>query len=132
LAALQLSRSLSTSPFVATRRQAQGPCPGPAIGWARGNTLRRHAVTARLDTIDDAELRRRVRSASVFARVVPEQKLRLVAALKENGEIVAMTGVASTTPPPWSLRTSASRWAGGEATWRAKRPAEDDRSLRGA
>ena len=40
----------------------------------------------------DAELRERVRSTNVFARMVPEQKLRLVSALKANGEVVAMTG----------------------------------------
>ncbi|CCG08683.1 cation-translocating P-type ATPase [Pararhodospirillum photometricum] len=34
----------------------------------------------------------RVRTASVFARIMPEQKLRLVLALKADGEIVAMTG----------------------------------------
>ena len=38
------------------------------------------------------QLRDRVRTANVFARVLPEQKLRLVEALKANGEIVAMTG----------------------------------------
>ncbi len=45
-----------------------------------------------LDAMDENELRRRVRTASVFARVVPEQKLRLVRALQANGEVVAMTG----------------------------------------
>ncbi|HXK37130.1 MAG TPA: cation-translocating P-type ATPase, partial [Candidatus Paceibacterota bacterium] len=45
-----------------------------------------------LDAMSDAELRRRIGSVNVFARVVPEQKLRLVQALKENGEVVAMTG----------------------------------------
>ena len=35
---------------------------------------------------------RRVRTATVFARIMPEQKLRIVNALKANGEIVAMTG----------------------------------------
>lgn len=45
-----------------------------------------------LEEIDEAELRRRIRSVNVFARMVPEQKLRLVAALKANGEVVAMTG----------------------------------------
>jgi Ca2+-transporting ATPase len=45
-----------------------------------------------LEKFDDAELRRRVRTINVFARMVPEQKLRLVNALKANGEVVAMTG----------------------------------------
>ena len=47
---------------------------------------------AELDALDDAALEKRIPLASVFARVVPEQKLRLVLALKANGEIVAMTG----------------------------------------
>jgi len=42
--------------------------------------------------IGDAELRERVKSTNIFARMVPEQKLRLVNALKANGEVVAMTG----------------------------------------
>jgi Ca2+-transporting ATPase len=45
-----------------------------------------------LDSLDDAQLRDKVRSVNVFCRVVPEQKLRLVVALKANGETVAMTG----------------------------------------
>jgi P-type Ca2+ transporter type 2C len=45
-----------------------------------------------LDRMDDEELRQRIESVSIFARVVPEQKLRLVKALKANGEVVAMTG----------------------------------------
>lgn len=45
-----------------------------------------------LDTLDEAELQLRVRTINVFARMVPEQKLRLVNALKANGEVVAMTG----------------------------------------
>jgi Ca2+-transporting ATPase len=36
--------------------------------------------------------RKRIRTVNIFARVVPEQKLRLVTALKNNGEVVAMTG----------------------------------------
>ena len=47
---------------------------------------------ADLESIDDEELQRRVQSINVFARMVPEQKLRLVNALKANGEVVAMTG----------------------------------------
>ncbi|HYK15833.1 MAG TPA: cation-translocating P-type ATPase, partial [Burkholderiales bacterium] len=45
-----------------------------------------------LQAMDDAELRSRIRTASVFARVIPEQKLRLIEAFKANGDIVAMTG----------------------------------------
>ena len=45
-----------------------------------------------LEKMDEAELQRRVRTINVFARMVPEQKLRLVNALKANGEVVAMTG----------------------------------------
>jgi P-type Ca2+ transporter type 2C len=45
-----------------------------------------------LDRMSDQELARRIRGVQIFARVVPEQKLRLVNALKANDEIVAMTG----------------------------------------
>lgn len=45
-----------------------------------------------LDAMSDAELQREVGRVNVFCRVVPEQKLRLVNALKTSGEIVAMTG----------------------------------------
>jgi len=45
-----------------------------------------------LARLDDAALADRVRTATVFARIQPEQKMRIVQALKANGEIVAMTG----------------------------------------
>ncbi len=45
-----------------------------------------------LDGLDDAAFRDRVREVNIYARIVPEQKLRLVNALKSGGEIVAMTG----------------------------------------
>jgi Ca2+-transporting ATPase len=47
---------------------------------------------AQLEKASDEELRGIVRAISVYARVAPEHKLRLVQALKANGEIVAMTG----------------------------------------
>ncbi len=45
-----------------------------------------------LEKLDDGELAQRAKSASVFARIMPEQKLRIVQAFKSDGEIVAMTG----------------------------------------
>ena len=45
-----------------------------------------------IENLDNSELARRARTASVFARIMPEQKLRIVQALKADGEIVAMTG----------------------------------------
>jgi Ca2+-transporting ATPase len=42
--------------------------------------------------MDDAVLQQRIEAVTIFARVVPEQKLRIVNALKAHGEIVAMTG----------------------------------------
>ncbi len=53
-----------------------------------------HAVITgpELDQLEDAELQQRIQEVNIFARVVPEQKLRLVNAFKQNGQIVAMTG----------------------------------------
>ena len=45
-----------------------------------------------LKKLSDDELRKRILHVNIFARVVPEQKLRIVEALKANNEIVAMTG----------------------------------------
>ena len=45
-----------------------------------------------LNKISDEELREVVKKVKVFARVSPEHKVRIVTALKENGEITAMTG----------------------------------------
>ncbi len=47
---------------------------------------------AELDLMSDDELKERIKNTSIFARAVPEQKLRIVKALKANGEVVAMTG----------------------------------------
>jgi Ca2+-transporting ATPase len=66
-------------------------------------TARAIAAQANLETGDvvaggefermsDDDLKQRVRSATIFARTMPEQKLRIVDALKANGEVVAMTG----------------------------------------
>jgi Ca2+-transporting ATPase len=45
-----------------------------------------------LERMSEKELVERISTVSLFARVVPEQKLRIVNALKARGEVVAMTG----------------------------------------
>jgi Ca2+-transporting ATPase len=47
---------------------------------------------AELDEMDDARFAEAVRNTSVFARVAPSHKLRIVDALQADGQIVAMTG----------------------------------------
>ena len=58
------------------------------VGLPEGEAL----TGAEMESLADAELRLRVRDVNVFARALPEHKLRLVNALKANGEIVGMTG----------------------------------------
>lgn len=53
-----------------------------------GDVLSGHEI----DRLTDEELLRRVADVSVFARVTPEQKLRIVKAFQQLGHIVAMTG----------------------------------------
>lgn len=45
-----------------------------------------------LEALDDTALTKRLPNVSVFARIMPEQKLRIVEAYKAAGEVVAMTG----------------------------------------
>ena len=45
-----------------------------------------------LDRLSDSTLAEQIKTATLFARILPEQKLRIVNALKANGEVVAMTG----------------------------------------
>jgi Ca2+-transporting ATPase len=72
-----------------------GDYPGTAQNIARQiglNTNGRVITGPELNQMGDDELAKRIRGVEVFARVVPEQKLRIVNALKASGEIVAMTG----------------------------------------
>lgn len=45
-----------------------------------------------LEALDDERLAERLKTATVFARIMPQQKLRIVQAFKASGEVVAMTG----------------------------------------
>lgn len=52
-----------------------------------------HIITGeQLDKMSEIELQEAVKTVAVFSRVIPEHKMRIVKALKDNGEIVAMTG----------------------------------------
>lgn len=51
------------------------------------------AITgAELTKMNDLELAQKIKHTNIFARILPEQKLRIVNALKTNDEVVAMTG----------------------------------------
>ncbi len=72
-----------------------GDYPGTAKSIARQIGLLpsdEYITGSELEDIDEIHLRERIKTVNIFARVVPEQKLRLVNALKANGEVVAMTG----------------------------------------
>jgi Ca2+-transporting ATPase len=47
---------------------------------------------AELEKINDKELQEKVKNISIFSRVLPEHKMKIVEAFKRNGEVVAMTG----------------------------------------
>jgi Ca2+-transporting ATPase len=65
-----------------------------AIAEAIGLLKPGHQVlsAAELDALSDDELKQQVKYTDVFARVSPEHKLRIVEALREDNEVVAMTG----------------------------------------
>jgi Ca2+-transporting ATPase len=72
-----------------------GDSPGTAQAIARQIGLHDpdHCMTGPiLEEMGDASLRERAETTTIFARVVPEQKLHLVEAFKGDGEVVAMTG----------------------------------------
>ncbi|TAK50365.1 MAG: cation-translocating P-type ATPase [Xanthobacteraceae bacterium] len=63
-----------------------------AIAREAGLAADRAVSGAQIDRMSDPALAECLRTASVFARILPEQKSRIIAALKADGEIVAMTG----------------------------------------
>ena len=72
-----------------------GDYAGTAINIAQQIGLKNpgQCITgSELDAMEDKELQRQVRNTNVFARVVPQQKLRLIRAFKSAGQTVAMTG----------------------------------------
>ncbi|NJD76203.1 MAG: cation-translocating P-type ATPase [Candidatus Methanoperedens sp.] len=72
-----------------------GDYPGTAQHIARQIGLKdpeRFITGTELSGMSQQELQEMIRTVNIFARVVPEQKLAIVNALKANGEVVAMTG----------------------------------------
>ena len=69
------------------------PVTAAVVATELGIASERRAVTgAELEKMSDEALRRTVLEVSVYARVNPEHKLRIVKALQAGGDIVAMTG----------------------------------------
>ncbi len=72
-----------------------GDYPGTAQHIARQIGLKntdQYITGPELASMDQTQLAEKIKTTNIFARVVPEQKLAIVNALKLNGEVVAMTG----------------------------------------
>jgi P-type Ca2+ transporter type 2C len=68
------------------------PATALAVAQEVGITPGRVLTGPEIETMPPEALREATRETNIFARVAPEHKLRLVEALKQGGEIVAMTG----------------------------------------
>lgn len=90
-AAVAICRAAGIAPVMIT---GDHPATARAVARQIGLAETAQAVISgrELVLLSDAELRERVQSVCVYARVDPEQKLRIVAALQASGHIVAMTG----------------------------------------
>jgi P-type Ca2+ transporter type 2C len=71
-----------------------GDYPATALSIAKkaGIDSQRVLSGAEMRDMPEDELRQLLKSVNVFARISPDQKLRIVTLLKEAGEVVAMTG----------------------------------------
>jgi Ca2+-transporting ATPase len=80
------------------------PATARAIAAQAGIDTTDIVTGAEMEQLDDEALAARVKTATVFARTMPEQKLRIVTAFKAGGEVVAMTGDGVNDAP--SLKAS--------------------------
>ena len=89
-AAVARARAAGIRPIMIT---GDHPATAAVIAAELGIAADRRALSgAELDRLSDQALRRSVQEVSVYARVNPEHKLRIVKALQAGGAIVAMTG----------------------------------------
>jgi len=89
-AALKEARAAGISVVMIT-----GDHPATALAIAKAAGLETSGgvlLGDELAALDDAALTERLRLTRIFARIIPEQKLRIVQALKADGQVVAMTG----------------------------------------
>ena len=68
------------------------PVTAMAVAQQAGLAINEVFTGDDLKGLNDAELAACLRKATVFARIMPEQKLRIVTAFESEGEVVAMTG----------------------------------------
>jgi Ca2+-transporting ATPase len=68
------------------------PATASAIAHQAGMVSDAVMTGEEIDGLNDTDLAAAVRTSSVFARILPAQKLRIVQAFKANGEVVGMTG----------------------------------------
>ncbi len=68
------------------------PATARAIGLQAGLEASNVLAGDDIEAMSDEQLAEQVKSTSIFARIQPNQKLRIVQSLKTNGEVVAMTG----------------------------------------
>ena len=88
--AVKVARGAGIRPIMIT---GDHPRTAATIAAELGIASTASAITgAELQRMSDEALRRTVRQSSVYARVNPEHKLRIVDALQSNGDVVAMTG----------------------------------------
>lgn len=89
-AALKEAREAGISVVMIT-----GDHPATALAIAKSAGLDTSGgvlLGSEMAALDDAALAERLHKTRIFARIVPEQKLRIVQALKSDGQVVAMTG----------------------------------------